>query len=114
MTDSMGDALKHLYKEKVLGAPVRDPQKTDTTPLTDRYVGLLDFTSMVLWALEVCSRYLLSFKYVPSCQVFTTCRMRFGSIVLHHEIIQPHCVLMQSKGFDGRVSMACTMTVTAL
>jgi len=51
--DTIGDALKLLYKQRVLGAPVRDPHRLDSAPLTDRYVGLIDFASMVLWALEV-------------------------------------------------------------
>jgi CBS domain-containing protein len=50
--DTIGDALKLLYKQRVLGAPVRDPHRLDSAPLTDRYVGLIDFASMVLWALE--------------------------------------------------------------
>jgi CBS domain-containing protein len=52
-SDTIGDALKLLYKQRVLGAPVRDPHRLDSAPLTDRYVGLIDFASMVLWALEV-------------------------------------------------------------
>ncbi|CAK9203310.1 unnamed protein product [Sphagnum jensenii] len=50
--DTIGDALKLLYKQRVLGAPVRDPHRLDSAPWTDRYVGLIDFASMVLWALE--------------------------------------------------------------
>ncbi|CAK9203281.1 unnamed protein product [Sphagnum troendelagicum] len=50
--DTIGDALKLLYKQRVLGAPVRDSHRLDSAPLTDRYVGLIDFASMVLWALE--------------------------------------------------------------
>ncbi|CAK9863884.1 unnamed protein product [Sphagnum jensenii] len=50
--DTIGDALKLLYRQRVLGAPVRDSHRLDSAPLTDRYVGLIDFASMVLWALE--------------------------------------------------------------
>lgn len=53
MTDTISAAIEKLYVQKVLGAPVRDPHKSNNVPLTDRYVGLLDFASLVLWALEV-------------------------------------------------------------
>ena len=53
MTDTIGAAIEHLYKQKVLGAPVRDPMQGDSDSLADCYVGLLDFASLVLWALQV-------------------------------------------------------------
>lgn len=53
MTDTISDAIEKLYVEEVLGAPVRDSQKSSNVSLRDRYVGLLDFASLVLWTLEV-------------------------------------------------------------
>lgn len=53
MTDTISAAVEKLYVHKVLGAPVRDPQQSNNMPLTDQYVGLLDFASLVLWVLEV-------------------------------------------------------------
>eukprot|EP00246_Nothoceros_aenigmaticus_P005156 TRINITY_DN17013_c0_g1_i1.p1 TRINITY_DN17013_c0_g1~~TRINITY_DN17013_c0_g1_i1.p1 ORF type:complete len:527 (-),score=92.25 TRINITY_DN17013_c0_g1_i1:563-2098(-) len=50
--DIMGDAITSLYKENVMGAPVRDASQPETVPLADRYVGLVDFAGMVLWALQ--------------------------------------------------------------
>jgi len=52
MTDTISAAVEKLYVHKVLGAPVRDPQQSNNMPLTDQYVGLLDFASLVLWVLE--------------------------------------------------------------
>jgi len=53
MTDTISDAIEKLYVEEVLGAPVRDSQRSNNVPLRDQYVGLLDFASLVLWTLEV-------------------------------------------------------------
>lgn len=53
MTDTISAAVEKLYVHKVLGAPVRDLQQRNNMPLTDQYVGLLDFASLVLWVLEV-------------------------------------------------------------
>ena len=52
MTDTMSAAIEKLFVRKVLGAPVRDPHKKKDASL-DQYVGLLDFASLVLWALQV-------------------------------------------------------------
>ncbi|KAL2654221.1 hypothetical protein R1flu_022349 [Riccia fluitans] len=48
------EAIRLLYKEDVLGAPVLDvPLGSEMAgPLTDHYVGLVDLGSMILWALE--------------------------------------------------------------
>jgi hypothetical protein len=53
MTDTISDAIEKLYCHKVLGAPVRDAHQMNHVSLADQYVGLLDFASLVLWALEV-------------------------------------------------------------
>lgn len=52
MRDTISTAIEKMYILKVLGAPIRDPHKTSGVPLADQYVGLLDFASLVLWALE--------------------------------------------------------------
>nr|XP_024366322.1 SNF1-related protein kinase regulatory subunit gamma-1-like isoform X3 [Physcomitrium patens] len=64
MTDTIGAAIEKLFIQKVMGAPVRDPHQTGSLPLTDQYVGLLDFASLVLWALEV-STMASSFRWGP-------------------------------------------------
>ncbi|KAL3686181.1 hypothetical protein R1sor_004203 [Riccia sorocarpa] len=48
------EAMRLLYKEDVLGAPVVDvPLGTVVAgPVTDHYVGLIDLGSMILWSLE--------------------------------------------------------------
>lgn len=51
--DTMKDCITRLYKENVMGAPVRDASQPETGALADRYVGLVDFAGMVLWALQV-------------------------------------------------------------
>lgn len=53
MRDTISTAIEKMHILKVLGAPIRDPHKTSGVPLADQYVGLLDFASLVLWALEV-------------------------------------------------------------
>lgn len=68
MTDTIGAAIEKLYVQEVLGAPVRDPRKTHHVSLTDQYVGLLDFASLVLWALEVLC---LNFNSPFHCQMLT-------------------------------------------
>jgi len=50
--DSIEGAIKCLYEANVMGAPVLDESAHDAVPFTDRYIGLVEFASMVLWALE--------------------------------------------------------------
>ncbi|KAH9320029.1 hypothetical protein KI387_021798, partial [Taxus chinensis] len=50
--DSVEDAITCLYKHNVMGAPVLDESASNQNPLLDRYIGLVEFAGMVLWALE--------------------------------------------------------------
>lgn len=49
------EAMRLLYKHDVLGAPVIDnPRSVEISlSVSDQYVGVVDFGSMILWALEV-------------------------------------------------------------
>lgn len=71
MTDTTCDAIEKLFIEEVLGARVWDAQKPHSMPLRDQYVGLLDFASLVLWALEV--RSLPSFFSKINLVSFVSC-----------------------------------------
>lgn len=53
--DSVRDAVHLLYKENVSGAPIADLLDTDATigRFSDRYIGFIDFASIILWSLEV-------------------------------------------------------------
>lgn len=58
--DSVRDAIQFLYEMNVSGAPIADTSDLnfDAAPaaprlLCDRYIGFIDFASMVLWSLEV-------------------------------------------------------------
>ncbi|EFJ15015.1 hypothetical protein SELMODRAFT_445715 [Selaginella moellendorffii] len=51
-SDTMVSAITCLYKNKLLGAPVRDDRLPVNSPLADKYIGLVDFSGMVLWALQ--------------------------------------------------------------
>ncbi|GLJ19117.1 hypothetical protein SUGI_0343350 [Cryptomeria japonica] len=50
--DSIEVAITCLYKQNVMGAPVLDESASNQNPLTDRYIGLVEFAGMVLWVLE--------------------------------------------------------------
>ncbi|TKY75404.1 SNF1-related protein kinase regulatory subunit gamma-1 [Spatholobus suberectus] len=52
--DSIRDAIHMLYKKDIFAAAIVDVLSSDTASirLSDRYIGLIDFTSMVLWCLE--------------------------------------------------------------
>ncbi|RDY06950.1 SNF1-related protein kinase regulatory subunit gamma-1, partial [Mucuna pruriens] len=52
--DSIKDAIHVLYEKDTFAAAILDVLDSDTasTRFSDRYIGLIDFTSMVLWCLE--------------------------------------------------------------
>ncbi|KAH9656774.1 hypothetical protein KPL70_022804 [Citrus sinensis] len=56
--DSVRDAVHLLYKENVSGAPIADLLDTDATigRFSDRYIGFIDFASIILWSLEQCEK----------------------------------------------------------
>ncbi|XP_050261237.1 SNF1-related protein kinase regulatory subunit gamma-1-like [Quercus robur] len=55
--DSVRDAIHMLYEKDVFGAPIADVLDLDestsaTRRFSDKYIGFIDFASMVLWCLE--------------------------------------------------------------
>ncbi|XP_020210578.1 SNF1-related protein kinase regulatory subunit gamma-1-like [Cajanus cajan] len=52
--DSIRDAIHVLYEKDIFSAAIFDVSDSDTASVrfSDRYIGLIDFTSMVLWCLE--------------------------------------------------------------
>ncbi|XP_030943006.1 SNF1-related protein kinase regulatory subunit gamma-1-like isoform X2 [Quercus lobata] len=55
--DSVRDAIHMLYEKDVFGAPIADVLGLDestsaTRRFSDKYIGFIDFASMVLWCLE--------------------------------------------------------------
>lgn len=82
MTDTIGAAIEHLYKQKVLGAPVRDPMQGNGDSLADCYVGLLDFASLVLWALQVSTSPFGIFFFNPLCYVRDSCKINVNNMEL--------------------------------
>jgi len=53
--DSIRDAIHTLYEKDVFSAAIVDMLDSNANSVTfsDQYIGLVDFTSMVLWCLEV-------------------------------------------------------------
>ncbi|XWS67887.1 hypothetical protein CRYUN_Cryun04dG0043400 [Craigia yunnanensis] len=53
--DNVKDAIELLYTKNASGAPIADVLDPDITVgrFSDRYIGFIDFTTMVLWSLEV-------------------------------------------------------------
>ncbi|KAJ9549239.1 hypothetical protein OSB04_021782 [Centaurea solstitialis] len=49
---SIGDAVKVLSESNIVSAPVRNPDAGDSMDWKDRYLGILDYSSIVLWVLE--------------------------------------------------------------
>ncbi|EOX97978.1 SNF1-related protein kinase regulatory subunit gamma 1, putative [Theobroma cacao] len=56
--DNVKDAIELLYTKNVFGAPIADVLDPDTTVgrFFDRYIGFIDFATMVLWSLEKCEK----------------------------------------------------------
>ncbi|XP_021285841.1 SNF1-related protein kinase regulatory subunit gamma-1-like [Herrania umbratica] len=53
--DNVKDAIELLYTKNVFGAPIAHVLDPDTTVgrFFDRYIGFIDFATMVLWSLEI-------------------------------------------------------------
>lgn len=49
---SISDAVKILSESNILSAPVKCPDATDSTDWKERYLGILDYSTIVLWVLE--------------------------------------------------------------
>ncbi|CAJ1973074.1 unnamed protein product [Sphenostylis stenocarpa] len=64
--DSIRDAIHMLYEKDIFSAAIVDmvDSHMNSIKFSDRYMGLIDFTSMVLWCLEV-SELAKSFLWEP-------------------------------------------------
>ncbi|XP_059648880.1 SNF1-related protein kinase regulatory subunit gamma-1-like [Cornus florida] len=49
---SIGDAVKILSECNILSAPVRNPDTANGTDWRERYLGIIDYSAIVLWVLE--------------------------------------------------------------
>ncbi|KAD3642223.1 hypothetical protein E3N88_31447 [Mikania micrantha] len=48
----IADAVKILSESNILSAPVKSPDAEDSTDWKERYLGILDYSTIVLWVLE--------------------------------------------------------------
>ncbi|XP_027360366.1 SNF1-related protein kinase regulatory subunit gamma-1-like [Abrus precatorius] len=48
----IGEAVKILSESNILAAPVKDPDAATTLNWRDRYLGVIDYSAIVLWVLE--------------------------------------------------------------
>ncbi|CAN4076391.1 unnamed protein product [Withania somnifera] len=49
---SVGDAVKILSESNILSVPVKNPAAQNSSDWRERYLGILDYSSIVLWVLE--------------------------------------------------------------
>lgn len=49
---SIGDAVKILSECHILSAPVRNPDAENSSDWKDRYLGIIDYSAIILWVLE--------------------------------------------------------------
>ncbi|KAH9330871.1 hypothetical protein KI387_002979, partial [Taxus chinensis] len=49
---SIADAVQILSEHNILSAPVRNPNADDTAIWYDRYLGMVDYSAILLWVLE--------------------------------------------------------------
>ncbi|TQD80516.1 hypothetical protein C1H46_033932 [Malus baccata] len=49
---SVGDAVKILSENNILSAPVSNPEADTSSDWRDRYLGLIDYSAIILWVLE--------------------------------------------------------------
>ncbi|XP_016478130.1 SNF1-related protein kinase regulatory subunit gamma-1-like isoform X2 [Nicotiana tabacum] len=49
---SIGDAVKILSESNILSVPVRNPAAQNSKDWRERYLGILDYSAIVLWVLE--------------------------------------------------------------
>ncbi|RWW26801.1 hypothetical protein GW17_00008796, partial [Ensete ventricosum] len=61
--DCVAHAIRLLYENNVSGAAIIDPADSASKKSMDRDIGFIDFSSMVLWSLEVSDR-TVSFIYI--------------------------------------------------
>ena len=54
--DNVKDAIELLYTKNTFGAPITDVLASDDTTVgrfLDRFIGFIDFATLVLWSIEV-------------------------------------------------------------
>lgn len=49
---SVGEAIKILSEANILSAPVRETEEVKTVDWREKYLGILDYSAIVLWVLE--------------------------------------------------------------
>lgn len=49
---SIADAVKILSESNIVSVPVRSPDAEDSMDWKERYLGILDYSTIVLWVLE--------------------------------------------------------------
>lgn len=49
---SVGEAVKVLSEHNITSAPVRNPRAETTKDWRDRYLGIIDYSAIILWVLE--------------------------------------------------------------
>ncbi|XP_048135065.1 SNF1-related protein kinase regulatory subunit gamma-1-like isoform X1 [Rhodamnia argentea] len=49
---SVADAVKVLSEHNIMSAPVRNPDAKTSTNWRDRYLGIVDYSAIILWVLE--------------------------------------------------------------
>jgi len=48
----VGEAVKILSERNILAAPVKDPFAADSSDWRGKYLGIIDYSAIVLWVLE--------------------------------------------------------------
>ncbi|OIW16903.1 hypothetical protein TanjilG_01768 [Lupinus angustifolius] len=48
----VGEAVKILSENNILAAPVKDPEAGTSSNWRDRYLGIIDYSAIILWVLE--------------------------------------------------------------
>lgn len=96
--DSVRDAVHLLYKKNVSGAPIADLLDPDTTigRFSDRYIGFIDFASIILWSLEVYK--LLSFFFFILLSISVRCFNVKDIFLLDSNFQQCEKALVQATG----------------
>ncbi|KAK4780829.1 hypothetical protein SAY87_016935 [Trapa incisa] len=49
---TVADAVKVLSEHNILAAPVRNPEAKTSSDWRDRYLGIIDYSAVILWVLE--------------------------------------------------------------
>ncbi|XP_014499409.1 SNF1-related protein kinase regulatory subunit gamma-1-like isoform X1 [Vigna radiata var. radiata] len=71
--DSIRDAIHTLYEKDIFSAAIVDMLDSDADNImfSDQYIGLVDFTSMVLWCLEEYEKTTDNLEYIKHCGFFS-------------------------------------------